>query len=178
MRRPHRVLAAALAAVSPAAPALTHAERPRPVKARKAPQKVPLKPYADHTRVAEQKHGLPRHVIDSILYAESRGNPKARNRKSGAAGVAQFTAGGRKAVERIRRARGEQRWRFTLADAMDPVQAIAAAAELLAYLVDYCRGSLVRALGAYNTGRCMVNGYARRVLRYAEFLRMLEEPRS
>jgi soluble lytic murein transglycosylase-like protein len=137
-----------------------------------------MRPYADHTRAAEQRHGLPRHLIDAILHAESRGNPKARNRKSGAAGVAQFTAGGRRAVERLRRARGAQSWRFTLADAMDPVVAIYAAAELLAGLVDHC-GSLVRALGAYATGQCSRGAaYARRILRYAEWLRLAEEPQS
>jgi soluble lytic murein transglycosylase-like protein len=76
MRKPHRALAAALA-LSPAAPALTHAKPAPPVKARKAPAKVPMRPYAEHTRAAEQRHGLPRHLIDAILHTESRGNRRA-----------------------------------------------------------------------------------------------------
>jgi hypothetical protein len=172
MRRPARALASVLAGtavLSPVAHASAHGKKPQAVKVRLGDPE---------TRKAAAAHGHSSFVLDAIFHDESCHNPKAYNRSTDAVGIGQHTKGGRRTVERIRKARGEQHWRYTRADAFDPVLAIWATAELLAYLIDRC-GSTLRALGAYASGRCERGlSYARRVLRYAEWLRAAEEPRS
>jgi len=172
MKRPARALAGVLAGgavLSPVHAVSAHAKKPTAVKVR----------HSDpETKKAAAAHGHSSFLLDAIFHDESSHNPGAHNRKTDAAGLGQHTAGGRKAVERIRRARGERNWRYTRADAFDAVRAIWATAELLAYLIDYC-GSLPRALGAYATGSCRKGmTYARRILRYAEWLRQASEPRT
>jgi soluble lytic murein transglycosylase-like protein len=172
MKRPARALASMLAGgavLSPVHAVSAHAKKPTAVKVRHGDSE---------TKKAAKAHGHSVYLLDAIFHDESRHNPRAYNRKSGATGLGQHTAGGRRAVERIRRARGERNWRYTRADAFDPINAIWATAELLAALVDQC-GSLPRALGAYATGQCGKGlSYARRVLRYADWLRWREEPRT
>ena len=91
-------------------------------------------------------------LLKGLLQHESGRTPGPINPDTGAAGIAQFTAGGRSAVTNLHRMRGQPA--FTIKQALDPKQAIPAAAELMAFLVGpYC-GSLERALAAYNTGKC------------------------
>lgn len=172
MKRPARALAAALAGgavLSPVHAVSAHGKKPQETKVRQGDPE---------TKKAAAAHGHSSFLLDAIFHDESRHNPKAHNRKTDAAGLGQHTRGGRRAVERIRRTKGERNWRYTRADAFDPVLAIWATAELLAHLVDHC-GSLYRALGAYASGRCDRGlNYARRVLRYAEWLRQTGDPRT
>jgi len=134
-------------------------------------------PYAKAIAEAAERYGHDPFDLHSLLWHESRLDPKVGRSTKGAAGVAQFTAGGRRGLERMRQARGAP-LKFTLADALNPFMAIPAAAEFLAGLRDYC-GSTVRALGAYASGRCDRGlNYARRILRYAEWLRQASEPRT
>ncbi len=134
-------------------------------------------PYALTIAAAADRWKHDPFVLDRLLWVESRHQSGRVNRRTGAAGIAQFTRSGAAAVGRLQRQRGVRRT-FTYRQALDPELAIWAAAELLAHLVDHCQGSLARAIGAYNTGRCMVNDFARRVMRMAEWLRMQEEPRT
>jgi hypothetical protein len=173
MRRPHKALAAVLAggaALSPVHAVSAHGKKPQAVKVR----------HGDpETKKAAKAHGHSSFLLDAIFHDESRHNPRAHNRKTDAAGLGQHTAGGRRAVERLRRARGARDWRYTREDAFDPINAIWATAELLGWLVDYC-GSLPRAIGAYATGKCSKGAnYARRILRLADALRaQAGEPRT
>lgn len=172
MIRPARALAGVLAGgavLSPVGAVSAHAKKPTAVKVR----------HSDpETKAAAKAHGHSVYVLDAIFHDESRHNPGAYNPRTDAAGLGQHTKGGRKAVERIRRARGGRNWRYTRADAFDPIKAIWATAELLGWLVDYC-GSTVRGLGAYASGRCDRGlSYARRILRLAEWLRQASEPRT
>jgi soluble lytic murein transglycosylase-like protein len=88
-------------------------------------------------------------LLKGLLYTESRLRHDIVNPRTGAAGIAQFTASGRHAVALLRRARGAK-GPFTQANALDPVDAIDAAAEVLAYLRD--QYGLDGALAAYNAG--------------------------
>lgn len=136
-------------------------------------------PYAGHIRAAEQAKGLPAKTLEALVYAESRCNPRAEHKRTGARGLGQHTASGAAAVRRILRARGEAPW-FRHVDAFDPAKSIHAAAELLAWGLETC-GSLVEAIGAYNSGTCTESRFARAVLRLAAFIRFVtetEEPRS
>lgn len=112
---------------------------------------------------AAERWGVSPWLMRGLLYHESKLQPAAVNEATGAAGVAQFTAGGRAGVSNLRRARGASP-RFTLAHALDPREAIPAAAELLAYARDVC-GGLWQALALYNTGSChhLVTGFVRAV---------------
>jgi soluble lytic murein transglycosylase-like protein len=126
---------------------------------------------------AAVQHGLDPFVLRALLVVESRLDPVARNRRSGALGLAQLTPGGRAAVARLRAARGLP-GRFTAADALDPCQAVFAAAEVLAHQVARC-GSLARGLEAYNTGACSrrAPGFVRTVLRRAGYVPHVSRPR-
>ena len=109
-------------------------------------------------------------MLAALLQVESGWQAWRENPRTGAAGIAQFMPSGRQAVMTIRRLRGAPR-PFTQAHALDPHQAIPAAAELLVYLQDRC-GTLDRALGAYNSGRCGgVRGFRARVWHWTNRLR-------
>ena len=94
-------------------------------------------------------------LFKGLLYTESRLDPGIINKISGAAGIAQFTAGGRRGVTNLRRMRGvpPSRATFTRAQALVPSEAIPAAAELLVYLNNTCKHT-AGALMAYNSGSC------------------------
>ena len=115
---------------------------------------------------AAKDWGLDGFVLLALLWAESRLEARPVHRRSGAAGISQLTAGGRRAVSRLRARRGAPTT-FTHAMALEPGEAIPAAAELLAHLVER-RGDLERAITAYNCWRCLrPTGFARHVLRQA-----------
>jgi hypothetical protein len=94
-------------------------------------------------------------LFKGLLYTESRLDPTIINKTSQAAGIAQFTAGGRRGITNLRRMRGipPSRATFTRAQTLDPEEAIPAAAELLAYLFTTCK-TTTGALMAYNSGGC------------------------
>jgi len=94
-------------------------------------------------------------LFKGLLYTESRLDPTIINKTSQAAGIAQFTAGGRRGVTNLRRMRGipPSRATFTRAQTLDPKEAIPAAAELLAYLFTTCKHT-PGALMGYNSGGC------------------------
>jgi hypothetical protein len=116
--------------------------------------------------------GLDPWVVSSLLWVESKMKPTAENMTSGALGLAQLTPGGRRAVENLRAKRGIVA-PFTRLRALEPRDAIPAAAELLAYMIDRC-GGLERGLRGYNTGSCGVpSGYVRDVM--ARSKAMVEE---
>ena len=95
--------------------------------------------------------GLDPFLLKGLLLVESGLLPTITNPRSGAVGIAQFVPSGRWAVTRIRRLRDPRAAVFTTAMALDPHQAIPAAAELMAYLIaQYGRD---RGLNAYNTGK-------------------------
>ena len=107
-------------------------------------------------------------LFRALLWVESGLQPGIVNPRSGAAGIGQFTAVGRRGLERIRAARGEP-GAFTRADALDPDLAIPAAAELLAYQVD--RWGTFHGVAAYNGGKAK-RAFARGVLRQARRFRL------
>ena len=122
-------------------------------------------------------------LLKGLLYTESGFRYDIVNRRTGAAGIAQFTPGGRRAVSYLRRARGV-RGHFTQAHALDPVDAIHAAAEVLAHLTDLYgpdgglaaynggprAGRQVQRLG-YWDARKRVGGFLLTVLRHANRMR-------
>ena len=174
-------LASVLAAAVAGAPAAVHSKPPRPSIHREAEAAVKqCQPYAGHIRAAEKAKGLARHSLTALLWSESRCQPDAHNRRSGARGLGQHTRSGAAAVGRIQRARGEAPW-FTYAKALDPVASIQAAADLLAWSLELC-GGLAEAVTLYNRGGACgrPNAFSRAVLRLAGAIRMLagEEPRS
>lgn len=153
--------------------------KPRPSIHREAAAAVKqCQPYAEEIKKAERVKKLARHTLTAELYKESRCNPRAHNKKADARGLGQQTASGSAAVRRILKARGEAPW-FKHADAFDPIKSIRAAAIFLAYGLEKC-GSLVEAIGAYNSGRCRQSSFARAVLRLADAIRAVagEEPRT
>jgi soluble lytic murein transglycosylase-like protein len=179
MRRPHKALAAVLAggaALSPVHAVSAHGKKPQ--AAHVSPASQPTRgAIAESIRNAAKRFGVDTHTLEALLWHESRFDPKVGRSSKGAVGIAQFTAGGRRGLERMRQTRGAP-LKFTLADALNPFMAIPAAAEFLAGLRDYC-GSLPRAIGAYATGKCSKGAnYARRVLRLADWLRAQAEPRT
>lgn len=91
--------------------------------------------------------GLDPFVLHALLYVESGLSPSARNRVTGALGIAQFTRGGRAAVSRL------QGRTFTAAMALEPHTAVRAASRFLRHLTHYC-GGISYALAAYNSGKC------------------------
>jgi soluble lytic murein transglycosylase-like protein len=164
---------------APPAPASAPAE-PLEIRVFRATQPEPLDPVI---LAAAVRWGHDPFLLKGLLYTESRLRRDIVNPRTGAAGIAQFTASGRRAVGFIRRARGAT-GRFTQANALDPVDAIDAAAEVLDYLRD--RYGLDGALAAYNAGpatgrlvrrlgywgaRDRVGGFLLVVLRHANRLR-------
>jgi soluble lytic murein transglycosylase-like protein len=119
---------------------------------------------------AAARWGLEPFAFLALLLAESGLEPRVVNKRSGCSGIAQLCPGGRREVERLRRARGAPA-SCTAAQALEPREALPAAAELLASLRDRC-GDLGCALRWYNVGRRGApNGFARRILRHANRLR-------
>jgi soluble lytic murein transglycosylase-like protein len=88
-------------------------------------------------------------LLKGLLYSESRFEPRRVNRRTGAAGIAQITARGRRGVAQLRGRRGDKSG-FSLRQALDPKHAIPAAAELLALYSK--RYGLDGAIAAYNAG--------------------------
>lgn len=110
-------------------------------------------------------------VLDGLLTRESGKQTGVHHKRTKARGISQFVPSGAAAVGRLQRKRG-LRDVFTYAKALDPREAIPAAAELLAYLMDVC-GGLHEALVAYNRGSCgRPNAFSRSVLRIANALRV------
>jgi len=133
--------------------------------------------YDDAIARASEQWGQSPFVLRALLEHESKLRPKVINPDTGAAGIGQMTAGGRYAAGNIRSWRTGVRQRFTLADALDPWKAIPAAAEMLTYAVDVCRGlgdGVAVMLAWYNTGKCraQVPGFVTSVVRIANRLRM------
>ena len=122
---------------------------------------------------AAKAWGLDPFILKGLLFAESGFNPLAVSPK-GAIGLAQITPGGRVGLTNLRRARGAQPSRFTVAMALDPSHAIPAAAELLAYHRDQAGGDMRRALAGYNTGSTKKKacGFVRRVHRHTNRFRV------
>lgn len=140
------------------------------VAARKACQ-----PHLADIRSAERRKGFPAGTLEALLYTESRCRPKAEHKRTRARGLGQFVPSGAAAVGRIQRDRGEPAPWFRYADAWDPAESIAAAAELLAFGLELC-GGLAEALRLYNTGRCgKPSAFSRTVLRLAAALRFVFE---
>lgn len=126
------------------------------------------KPYNAIIREATNQWKLSPALIQALLWKESRFNPKAVNKKTGARGIAQFVRSGAAAVGRLQKARGLTNI-FNYNKAFDPVQAIPASCELINYLIHRCK-SLPEAIGAYNTGYCTVNTFARSVIKLKKML--------
>jgi soluble lytic murein transglycosylase-like protein len=88
-------------------------------------------------------------LLKGLLFSESRFQARRVNRRTGAAGIAQFTARGRRGMTQLRSRRGDKSG-FSLSKALDPKHAIPAAAELLAlFSKRYGRDGGV---AAYNAG--------------------------
>lgn len=114
---------------------------------------------------AARAHDLCPFLLHALLDAESRLSPRLVS-KNGCAGIAQLSPGGRAAVGRLRGRR------FTREHALDPREAVPAAALFLAHLVSRC-GDMETGLRAWNTGRCgRPNGFVWHVLRKAARLRV------
>jgi hypothetical protein len=91
--------------------------------------------------------------------------------------VAQFVPSGAAAVGNLQRRRGVKS-QFSYRKALDPVASIHAAAELLDYLNDVCRGVALGVeviLAGYNTGSCRarVSGFVHGVIKQANRLRTM-----
>lgn len=106
---------------------------------------------------ASREWGLDPFMLKGLLYVESGFDPTIVNKTSGAAGIAQFTGGGRSAVRNLRKRRGVKNPNFTLEHAKDPSKAIPAAAEILSHLIDlYGRdGSLAAYVSGPSGGRAV-----------------------
>jgi len=124
--------------------------------------------WAPDVHAAADEWGLSPWLLLALLWCESRLDPTAVNRTSGAAGLGQFTATGRRGLERIRAARGEEST-FTRDDAFAPEQAIPAAAELLSWLTT--RYGIRGGVAAYNGGPYR-REFAAGVLRKTRALRL------
>ena len=175
MSRAARILASLLAGGAAIAPAAAHARKPQAAKVRQMAEeaRAACRPYAARIRRAERAKKLRDGVLTALLWRESRCKPDASNERTGARGIGQFVPSGAAAVGRIQRARGAARW-FRYRDAFDASASIVAAAELLAYGLEVC-GSLVAAVGQYNSGRCVESRFARAVLRLADAIRALAD---
>jgi soluble lytic murein transglycosylase-like protein len=129
-----------------------------------------LGPYDPLIATASERWNLDPFVLKGLLQNESGLNPKSIGRKrygmvrgkkrvvsGGSVGIAQFSASGLRGVTALRRQRagfGEKVEPFTAERALQPDQAIPAAAEVLSYYIGrYGRDGGVT---AYNTG--MVGG--------------------
>jgi len=179
MKRPARALASMLAGgavLSPVGAVSAHGKKPTAVKVRPSCQPGPQNgPYARHIKAAAEAHGVDSYVLHSLLWHESRLDPRVGKSTKGCRGVAQFCPSGIRGLNNYRRARGiPVKW--TMADARNPFLAVSMAAEFLVYLRETC-GTWARAIGAYGSGKCSgAAGFARRVLRLAEWLRAAERP--
>jgi hypothetical protein len=107
-------------------------------------------------------------LLLALLWAESRLDCTKTNPRSHAAGCGQFTRTGITGLNRIRRARDDDRT-FTRADAFDPREGIGATAELLAYLTT--RYGVRGGVAAYNGGK-RKRAFAGHVLRKLRALRL------
>ena len=134
-------------------------------------------PYDEAIVKAAERWGQSPFVMRALIERESKGKRKAVNPDTGAAGIAQMTAGGRYAASNILSWRTGEKRRFTLNDALDPFKAIPMAAEMLSYAVDVCRGlgdGVAAMLAWYNSGKCraQVPGFVLSVVRIANRLRL------
>jgi len=151
------VLAALLAAAAPASGAGPGpASAPSPAGERRSTEEAfaasQRGPFDRIVGAAATAWRLDPFLLKGLLTVESRLRPRAVNRRTGAVGIAQLTAGGRAAVRALRRRRqasGPDHG-FTRAQALDPAAAIPAAAELLAHLIALFRRD--GGITAYNTG--------------------------
>jgi hypothetical protein len=115
---------------------------------------------------AAREWGISPFVFLALALVESHLDPRRVHKRTKAAGIFQLTPGGRRAIARLT---GQP---FTREMALDPSTATHGAVVLLAHHVSEC-GSLVRALGAYGSGKCSGAGrFARYVLRRANRLRI------
>lgn len=86
----------------------------------------------------EAKNGLPAGLLSAIHMQESRGNPNAYNKSSGAAGGFQFLKG-----------TAEQ---YGVTDRYNLAQSAEGAGKYMAYLLDLFKGDLDKAVSAYHAG--------------------------
>jgi len=93
-----------------------------------------LEPIA---RAAARQYGIPEEVFIRLITQESNWNPGARNKTSGAAGIAQF-------MPDTAREMG--------IDPMKPVEALGGAARYLKQMIDYYGGDVQKGVAAYNYG--------------------------
>ncbi len=98
---------------------------------------------------AAEGFGVDPWLLKGLLINESRLNPRMRSR--GGVGIASMTPAGVRGVNEVRRGRGGHEFEpFSMAKAMDPFEAIPAAAELLGH---YTRlYGVAGGIAAYNGG--------------------------
>jgi soluble lytic murein transglycosylase-like protein len=97
-------------------------------------------PYRETVEAAAARYEVPEQILAWLLWKESRYNPNALNRRSGAMGIAQFMPA--TAKEEL----------GTVAAAYDPAVAIPGAARYLAKLYRLAGRNWTAALAAYNWG--------------------------
>lgn len=105
------------------------------------PKAVDVRELAD---AAARQHQLDADFIESVIRAESGGNPRARSRK-GAQGLMQLLPGTAR--------------RLGVADSYDPAANVDAGTRYLRQLLDQYDGDAVKALAAYNAGPHRVAQY-------------------
>lgn len=99
-----------------------------------------MQPYV---RKAASDHGIDPHLLNGIIWAESKFNPKAHNKKSGAKGLMQLMPGTAKAMaKRLERP----------SRPFDPEFATQAGAKLLSVLSEKFDGDVELMLFAYARG--------------------------
>lgn len=86
----------------------------------------------------EAKNGLPAGLLSAIHMQESKGNPNAYNKSSGAAGGFQFLEGTAK--------------QYGVKDRYNLAQSAEGAGKYMAYLLDLFKGDLDKAVSAYHAG--------------------------
>jgi len=106
------------------------------------PTRAPLSSYNEAFQRAESQYGLPSGILSSMAYQESRFNPDAVNKKSGATGILQFIPKTAKEYD---------------IDPRDPHASINAAGKKMAGLVKYYNGDVTKAVAAYNYGEGNLN---------------------
>ena len=98
---------------------------------------APAGPFGKFIQDAARQHGLDEALISSVIFAESKFNPKAVSRKQ-ALGLMQLLP--------------STAARYSVSNAFDPAQNISAGAHYLKDLLDQYHGNLQFALAAYNAG--------------------------
>lgn len=118
-----------------------------------SPQQVRQQRWAKLIRDTAERHNIPHALLDSIVWAESGYDPKARSHR-GAVGLMQLMP----AIARS----------FGAKDRTDPRQNLEAGARFLSHLLQRYKDDLGLVLAAYNAGETAVSRYGDQIPPFRE----------